>query len=408
MPTTIRAKREAAEPQTTENGAASSQAAARRRPRRRGNGEGAIGQRTDGTWQAIISLDGGKRRWLYGRTRKEVQRKLAELTRGRDQGLPVPSDRLILETYLAQWLDDIKPRVRPSTHRSYSEIARLHIIPTLGKVPIARLSPVQVQSLLNAKLAAGTSPRRVQMIHGILRTALGRAYKWQLVSQNVAKLADPPRVTRPQVTPLKPSEAMRLLAVAEGHPHEHLYAFMLATGLRVGEALALRWQDVDLEEQRFRVRHTLLRPRGGGWEFGQPKSSSGRRTIPLVAPALRALRSQRRRIAELRLVAGPRWEDHDLVFPSNVGTPISGTNVLHEFKHVLARAGLPTTFRLHDLRHSMATYALAAGVPARAVQDLLGHAQITLTLGTYSHVLHEVMEDARKRLDAFWATAQGS
>ncbi len=170
---------------------------------------------------------------------------------------------------------------------------------------------------------------------------------------------------------------MRLLAAAEGCPHEYLYAFLLATGLRLGEALALRWRDIDFDEQRFQVRHTLLRPRSGGWEFGAPKSNSGRRTVPLVAPAMRALTAQRRRVAQLRLLAAMRWEDHDLVFPSNVGTPISGRNALHEFKPVLSRAGLPTSFRLHDPRHSMASYALAAGVPARAVQDLLGHAQIT-------------------------------
>ncbi len=109
----------------------------RRRPRQRGNGEGSIGQRANGSWQAVITLDGGRRLWLYAPTRKDVQRKLAELSWARDQGLPVPSNRLTLETYLAQWLDDIKPRVRPSTHRSYSEIARLHIIPSLGKVSIA-------------------------------------------------------------------------------------------------------------------------------------------------------------------------------------------------------------------------------------------------------------------------------
>jgi hypothetical protein len=113
MPTAARAKRATTAPRTTENGAASTETTSRRRSRRRGNREGAVGQRTDGTWQAIISLDGGKRRWLYGRTRKDVQRKLAELTRARDQGLPVPSERLTLETYLGQWPDDITPPVRP-------------------------------------------------------------------------------------------------------------------------------------------------------------------------------------------------------------------------------------------------------------------------------------------------------
>jgi hypothetical protein len=204
----------------------------------------------------------------------------------------------------------------------------------------------------------GRSPRRVQVIHGVLRAGLGRAYEWQLVSQNVAKLADPPRSVRPR----SPRSSPARRRASSPSPRAILTSICTPSCSPPAPASARRsrWQDVDLDEQRFRVRHTPLRPRGCGWDFGQPKSSSGRRTIPLVAPAMRALRSQRRPIAELRLLAGPRWEDHELVFPSSVGTPISGTNVLHEFKRVLARAGLPTTFRLHDLRHSMATYALTA------------------------------------------------
>ena len=175
---------------------------------------------------------------------------------------------------------------------------------------------------------------------------------------------------------------------------------MLASGLRLGEALALRWRDADLDAKRIRVEHTLEHLRRHPWRLTEPKSASGRRTVPLIGPGVATLRSQRARIAALRLAAGPAWNDLDFVFPSAVGTPLDGPNVYHQFKKLLVRAGLPSSHRPHDLRHSTATYRLAAGVPARVVMELLGHSQISLTLNTYSHVLPAMLEDAAARLES--------
>jgi integrase len=174
----------------------------------------------------------------------------------------------------------------------------------------------------------------------------------------------------------------------------------LATGLRLGEALGLRWCDVDLDGRRIRVEHTLEHIRHHPWRLTEPKSASGRRNVPLIGPALNSLRSQRARTAEMRLAVGAAWSDLDFVFPSAVGTPLVGPNVYHEFKKLLVQAGLPSSHRPHDLRHSTATYLLAAGVPARVVMELLGHSQISLTLNTYSHVLPGMLDDAAARLES--------
>ncbi|HEX6508385.1 MAG TPA: site-specific integrase, partial [Chloroflexota bacterium] len=152
-----------------------------------------------------------------------------------------------------------------------------------------------------------------------------------------------------------PDDAAIFLAAVRGHRYGHLYAFMLATGLRLGEALGLRWCDVDLDGKRIRVEHTLEHLRRRPWRLTDPKSVSGRRNIPLIGPALFSLRSQHARIAEMRLAVGAAWADLDFVFPSAVGTPLDGPNVYHEFKKLLVRAGLPSTHRPHDLRNSTAT-----------------------------------------------------
>ena len=282
-----------------------------------------------------------------------------------------------------------------------------HIVPGLGKHPLGKLAPHHVQNFLNERLASGLKPRTVQQIHGILRSALNRAVKWQLVPRNVASgdLVDPPRGASPDICPLDAGQAERLLAAASGHRYEHLYAFLLSTGLRLGEALALRWHDqdgrvlVDLDARRATIRYTLERLRGRPWRFGEPKSESGRRLVPLASPALAALKAQRRRVAEMRLKVADAWQDHDLVFPSAVGTPLDGSNVYHEYKKLLKKAGLPLSHRPHDLRHSTATYLLHAGVDPRIVMEIMGWSQVSM-LKRYQHVLPVMLDDAAARLEA--------
>ena len=298
---------------------------------KRGNGEGSIyWQESKQRWAAAVSLDGGRRKVVYGKTRQEVAKKLTTALKTKEQGLPFTPDRFTVAKYLDKWLEQsAKPKLRLSTYVTYQHYVRAHIVPALGKHPLGKLAPHHVQKFLNERLASGLEPRTVQQIHAILRSALNRAVKWQLVSRNVASgdLVDPPRVCSPDIRPLAAEQAERLLATAQGHRYEHLYGFLLSTGLRLGEALALRWHDqdgrmlVDLDARRAAIRYTLERLRGQPWRFSEPKSESGRRVVPLTAPALATLRAQRRRVAEMRLKVADAWQDYDLVFPSAVGTP---------------------------------------------------------------------------------------
>jgi integrase len=370
---------------------------------RRGAGEGTIRLRKDGRWEArVLATDATGRRTrrsLLGRTRAAVAAKLAEAQQAEATGLAAATSRQRVDEYLVSWLEAIEPRVRPRTYESYELIVRRHLVPGLGHVGLARLTPPQVQAFLNAKNRDGCSPRTVAYIRAVLRQALGQAERWGLISRNVAKLADPPRVPRREVEPLAPEQARTFLAAIAGDRLEALYVTALGTGLRQGELLGLSWRDVDPDAGTIRVRQALQRNRSG-LVLVEPKSATSHRTVALPGVVTAALRAHRIRQLEERLAAAGRWPDdpRDLVFLSTTGTPLEGVNVTRRFQALLADAGLPRQ-RFHDLRHACATLLLAQGVAPRVVMETLGHSQISLTMNTYSHVVPSMTRHAAERMD---------
>jgi len=209
-------------------------------------------------------VDGKRvRRPFFGRTRQEAAQKLGKAIADRERGMPVVSDRQTVAQFLEQWLQDsAKPAVRQSTHASYASYASYihhHLIPSLGRRPLAKLTPQEVQALLNRKLSSGLSPRSVQFMRAILRRALSQALKWGLVAQNVAALVDPPKSKTQEIQPLTPREVQTLFAGIRSDRLEALYIVAVATGLRQGELLGLRWQDVDLNSGQLVVRQALQR-----------------------------------------------------------------------------------------------------------------------------------------------------
>lgn len=369
---------------------------------RRGHGEGTIYQREDGQWTAILSLgyvDGKrKRKQFYGRTRREVAEKLTKAQHDVQLGLLLVTERQTVEQFLTRWLEDsVKPTVRPKTYHSYAQMTRLHIIPSLGRVDLTKLTPQQVQAWLNRKMSTGLAPRTVSYMRSILRQALEQACRWGLVARNVAKLVDPPTVPQQEMKFLTPPQARQLMAAARETRFEALIDIALL-GLRQGEILGLRWRDVDLEGGTLQVRHQLQRIEGQ-YRLLEPKSQKGRRTVSLPLFAITGLRAHRTRQLQDRLLAGADWrgEDWDLVFCTTRGTPIESTNLLRDFKKLLKRANLPD-MRFHDLRHSAATLLLVKGVAERVVMEILGHSQLSQTM-RYSHVIPQMQQEAARKLD---------
>lgn len=373
------------------------------RRRRRGRGEGGIYQEADGSWRASLNLgtSNGKRqrRVFRGKSRNDVRQKLLAAQQIVAGGLPLPGARLTVGGFLDRWLEEVvKPKNRPLTYVAYKSKVDLHITPALGLRLLVKLTPDDVQSFLNAKSKTKLSPRMVRELRGVLRTALNRAMKWGLVLRNVAALTDAPRVEDGTVTVLAPDDARALLHAARGDRLEALYTVALAVGLRRGEALGLRWQDVDLDAGDLHVRKQLQRI-DGRLELQEPKTRKARRSVALPGIAVTALREHRRRQAAERLATGPAWTDSGLVFTSEIGTPMDPDNLKRSWYALRKRAGLDT-MRFHDLRHACATLLLAQGVHPRVVMETLGHSQIAVTMNVYSHVLPVLQREAADALDA--------
>lgn len=376
--------------------------------KRRGKGEGSIRQRPDGRWEARVDLgyeDGTrKQKSVYGKTRGEVVTKLRGVQRQLDDNLPVTSDRLTVEKFLQRWLDDVvTPRLAPKTVRSYKDTVRLHITPNIGRKSLAKLQPADVQKLMRQKQDAGLSPRSVAYIRTVLRIALNQALRWGLVHRNVAALVEPPRQVKHERTVFTPTEARRFLSVVEGDRLAGLYMVALALGLRQGEALGLRWQDVDLDARQLYVRVALQRI-DGKLQLKEPKTEASQRTISLPDACVQALRAHRLRQIEDQLAAGAEWSNaYGLVFTTRDGTPLDPGNVYKRFKKLLRAAGLPDQ-RFHDLRHCCATLLIAQGVPVRFVMDLLGHTQMATTTDLYAHVLPAARADTAELMDVILGT----
>ncbi|MDP2727158.1 MAG: site-specific integrase [Dehalococcoidia bacterium] len=366
---------------------------------KRGQNEGSIGRTTDGRWMARLTLPGGKRKALYGKTRNEVAKKLTEALRDKDRGLPSVPQKQTVARFLGDWLEATRPTIKGTTFTRYEEYARLHIAPTLGALKLAALTPQHLQKLYAQKLVEGLSPMSVRHLHAILHRALGQALRWGLVATNVTEAVDPPRKERVELRTLSPEEARRFLEAAEGDRFEALYVLALTTGLRQGEMLGLRWKDLDLEGGRLQVVATLQRT-AKGLVMSEPKTSRSRRQVILTDMAREALRQHRIAQVEERLKAGPLWEDNDLVFPNEMGKPMDAGNILRRsFCPLLEKAGLPH-IRFHDLRHSAATLLLSQGINPKVIQEMLGHSSITLTLDVYSHLLPTMQREAVDAMDA--------
>ena len=384
---------------------------------KRGNNEGSVYKVKDregyrAAYWAETPDGEKKRRYVSGKTRAEVAKKLAKAIADRDGGLVLWAENPTLSDYLTRWLtDSVRGTVKQPTLENYEYVVRVHLTPALGRVKLRGLTPARVQALYRAKLDSGLSPRTVQLIHTVLHKALKQAVRWEMVAKNVAGAVSPPRpkkAAEKKVKPLTREQYLALREAARGERLEALYVLAVTAGLRQGELLGLRWEDVDLERGTLYVRRQLTRTKMDGLTFTEPKWN-GQRSVMLTEDAVTALRRHHLRQAEerMKLPAG-LWQDTGLVFTSGTGNPLDvGNMTARSFRPLLERAGLPR-IRFHDLRHTCATLLLLAAVSPKVVQERLGHRDISVTLGTYSHVLPDMQEAAVKALDDLLASEAGA
>lgn len=334
-------------------------------------------------------------------TKKDAQKALNSMLRDADLGLLGNSQRQTLNEYLDIWLETIaKPRLHNRTFKDYGDLLRRYVRESLGNIKLSELKAVHIQKLYGEMLERGLSPRIVRYTHATLSSALKEAVKLDILPRSVATLVQLPKKIQKEMDVLSKDESILFLQTLEGERFETLFSFALASGMRCQEYLGLQWKDINFEQGTATVQRAVVWHRtGGGWEFSQPKTAKSRRTIPLPSSVMKELRRHRIRQNEERLKLGAAWHQNDLVFPSEIGTPLNPPNVTRHFKRILKKAEIRTSIRLYDLRHTTATLLLQAGINPKIVSERLGHSTIVLTLDVYSHVLPNMQRDASDQLE---------
>jgi integrase len=377
--------------------------------RRRHKGTGSITQLRDGRWQArlgSVTPDGRKvRQAWYGRTREQAEARLIEALADRLNGLAIlPGRGPTLAAHCESWLAGAGLRLRPRTLDRYRQTLTTHVLPTLGSLPLNRLEVGHVNRLLAQKQAAGLAPATVAGIRSALRASLSAAVRAGVLRQNVAALADAPRLPDPERPILTAAEAQRLLAAAETDPEGPLWVLALTSAARLGELLGLRWTDYNPAQCSLGVERALQRLQRR-WLLVEPKTRRARRVIPLTPVAVAALERQRRLQAAAQLAAGRAWRDEwgGLIFTGACGEPRFGPAVARHLQRRTAVLGLPNV-GFHGLRRTAASLLADSGVPIQAVGDYLGDSVVT----TLKHYVRSVPGSRRHAADVLAATLAGT
>lgn len=372
---------------------------------KRANGEGTISKRLDGTWEGKVSLgydEEGKRKrkTVYGKTRQEVKGKLDALKRQITDGT-FSDTKLTVKDYLGQWLTEKGREVKPQTAEDYRYQLEKYVIPLIGKLELSKLTPLKVQGMCG-KLADGISPQRANKCRRVLSGALSQAVRWQLIPRNPCDAVKPLKVTQKEMKLWTPDEAARFLDSARSHRLFALFYLAMSTGLRRGELLGLRWQDVG--ESCLYVKQSVIEQRGRIM-ITTPKTEKGARRVALSPDVNEVMNQHRERQEAERQLLGTAWPDIGLVFVSEVGTLLHPRNFTRTWHTLQTNAGVRKV-KLHDLRHLHASMAIRSGVDPKVLADRLGHAKASFTLDVYTHLFEEQRANSAVSLLDFLPSAR--
>ncbi len=351
-----------------------------------------ITERADGRFQAAVpwkdDYGASRRTFVYGTNADEVADRVEEVQERIRSRQPVTDSRATLESYATAWIDSTlaASERKPSTKALYGGLARTHIIGSrLGARPLRSVAPSHIERWVAELKASGKSSSTIRQVYTVLRAILDTAVRDKLLALNPAAEVSRPRVHRTEAGHLTPEELRALLVAAETTRYRPLFALLANTGLRRGEALALRWADVDLKNHTLRIGATLSRVNGELIRTST-KTATSRRNVPISPVAVEILKALRERQRAERTIAGSEWVATPFVFTTETGEPSDPRNALRAFKSAARRAGLPATVGLHTLRHTAASTMLENGVPLKVVSEILGHSSVAITGDVYGHV----------------------
>jgi len=371
---------------------------------------GHIRKRGERSWELKFDLGRdrltGERKIAYHSfrgTKREAQAELARLITEANEGRRLEPSKLTLAEYLESWLEAIRQSVSPRTHEWHEYLINSHIAGRLGGVPLQELRPLDIQGFIAELLESGRrdgkgglSGRTVRHVIATLSQALRQAMDWGMIGSNPANRVKRPKLERREITILNDDEIAELVGAAKDTRLDVLILLSLSTGLRRGELLALRWQDIDLDAAELAVNRSLELARGK-IRFKVPKTAHSLRRVSLPPIAVEVLRDHRVTQMKDRLALGLGRNNSDLVFPNALGDPWSPKKVSERFAHIVRSAKLDCTF--HGLRHNHATQLLRGGVPVPTVSARLGHANPSITLSIYAHLLPGMEEQAAARTE---------
>jgi integrase len=358
--------------------------------KRRANGEGSlIFSDREQLWIGQITLPDGSRKRKRSKSQRIVRDWLLGVRTALKDGSFVADETITLAAFLDRYFETVAvPTLKPKTLENYGYLIRKHIKPALGPLRLTRLTPVHLQQFYADKLASGLSRRTVEFIHSILHKALSHAFKWGLVSRNVADLVDAPRPGKTEMQVWTLAQVKIFLEAVRDHKYFPIYVLAIFCGLREGEVLGLHFEDLDLPHARLHVRHTVQYIAGQGLIISQPKTDTSRRPVSLPGVAL----------AVMNQYLPTRTPQTGLIFTTSHGTPVPPREVLRHFKLTEAALGLPV-IRFHDLRHTHASLLFAAGVHPKLVQERLGHSNIAMTLDLYTHIIPSLQDGVADTLN---------
>jgi len=376
--------------------------------RRRVNGEGSVYKRGDGYWVGALDVpttSGARKRVVvYGKTLAEAREKLAKVQQDVRSGIPVSDKVWKLGPYLDYWLENfVRRNRRPATYNLYEMIVRLYLKPGLGR-KLTSLTVPTVQEFLNRRLQQGDSIRKVQVMRTVLSAALTRAVREELIVRNVARLVELPQWQRGQIRPWAADEARAFLASARPDPLYSAFVLLILYGLRRGEVLGLRWDDIDFDGGTIHIRQQLQRVRGELF-LAPVKTQAGKRGLPLLDTAAQALKLQAERQALYRIDMGSAWPETGLVFTTRTGRPVEPRNFVRSFRRICDDSKI-RLIKVHHVRHTVGSLLKDLGVPARDAHTILGHTRISTTLEIYTDTDEQARRDALTRLQVLLGESQ--